>query len=414
VSLTEASTLTCPFCGLTCDDLVRGPAGVDSRGCAKAAQGFARGLVSADHRVGGVAATLDDAATAAARILSTARLPLVTGLSTDLAGVRALIALADKAGATIDRWQSAAQQANLEVSGDSGAFLGTFSEIANRADVVLLVGRTPGDAYPRLGERLLRNRTPLYRANPPWVTFLGPEAGTPADLALAEQLACPPDGFVEALGALSALLLGRKLRAKDAAGVPIESLATLADRLKAARYSAILWDAADFPAGDGEIALGILLHILRTLNRTTRSVGLPLGGNDNALGASQALLWQTGWPSRVSFSRGMPEHDPWLYDAERLVKAGEADALVWAAAISPAPPPVTSLPTIAIVAADTAVEGTPDIVIRVGVPALDHRGAVVRADNVVALPVSATRSSTLPSVAEAASAILARLGECPP
>ena len=57
-------------------------------------------------------------------------------------------------------------------------------------------------------------------------------------------------------------------------------------------------------------------------------MGLALGGNDNALGASQALLWQTGWPSRVSFSRGMPEHDPWLYDAERLVKAGEADALV--------------------------------------------------------------------------------------
>ncbi|HEY6335358.1 MAG TPA: formylmethanofuran dehydrogenase, partial [Alphaproteobacteria bacterium] len=90
------------------------------------------------------------------------------------------------------------------------------------------------------------------------------------------------------------------------------------------------------------------------------------------------------------------------------------DALVWAVAISPAPPPVTSLPTIAIVAADTAVEGAPDVVIRVGVPALDHGGAVVRADNVVALPVSATRSSGLPSMAEVAGAILARLGECPP
>jgi len=414
VSLGDVSTITCPFCGLACDDLPRSPAGVESRGCAKASQGFARGLTAVDHRVRGIESQLEAAAAAAASILRKARLPLITGLGADLAGIRALIALAEKAGAAIDRWQSSAQQANLEVIRDSGAFLGTFSEIANRAEAILLVGRAPGEAYPRLGERLFRNRAPLYRTNPPWVTFLGPDAGAFADLSLAEHLACQSGGFVEALGALSGLLLGRKLNAKHAAGIPIEALAALSNRLKAAHHSAILWDAAHFPAAEREIAVRILLHILRTLNRTTRSVGLPLGGSDNALGVSQALLWQTGWPSRICFSRGVPEHDPWLYDAERLVGDGEADALVWTAVISPAPPPATSLPTIAIVAADTAIGGTPDVVIRAGVPALDHGGAIVRADNVVALPISATRSSELPTVAEAVREILTRLGEDAP
>ncbi len=401
--------IACPFCGLACDDLAVGDRHVDTRGCPKAAAGFARNAKETRHLLAGRSASLGEAAAAAAEILGKARRPLITGLGADLAGQRALIALADRAGAVIDRWQSAAQLRNLAVTQEAGAFLATFAEVANRADVVLLIGGTLEGDFPRFAERLLQAPRPLYRAEPPWIAYLGPEI-EPANFPIAERMTVAADRLAELLGALSAILDGRKLGAAEAGGIAAKTLEALAARFAGARYGAIIWDAAIFPAPEGEIAVRLLLEILRHLNRKTRAVGLPLGGNDNAQGAAQAMLWQAGWPGRLSFARGAPDFDPWLHDAERLLQEGEADALLWVAATSPAPPPATEAATIAIVAGDVALTRDPAVAIRVGIPAIDHGGTVMRADSVIALPLEAARPSALPSVAAAAHAILERMG----
>src|SRR6185437_15716699 len=104
------------------------------------------------------------------------------------------------------------------------------------------------------------------------------------------------------------------------------------------------------------------------------------------------------------------EHDPWRFDADRLLAAREVDALLWASALSPTAPPATTVPMVALIAPDVALATSPAVEIRVGVPALDHAGTAVRADTVIALPLKATRPSPLPSVAAAATAILERLG----
>jgi formylmethanofuran dehydrogenase subunit B len=389
--------------------LVLAGSGVDTRGCARAAAGFARAIHGAEHRVSGRAASLDEAARAAAAILAHARLPLVTGRGADVAGWRALLALADRAGAVVDRWQGDAQTSNQAVIQDSGAFAGTFGEIANRADVVLLIGGDPGRDFPRLCERLLRHPTPLYRTGEPWTAFLGPDTGVPSDHVFAERHIVPAGGMLDALSALSAIAGGRRPRATDIAGLSLAALEAVAARLKQARYGAIIWNAATFPTADAEIAARLVLQILRALNRDTRAVSLPLGGSDNAQGASQVMLWQCGWPGRISFAHGAPNHDPWRYRAERLLSAGETDALLWVAAITPQAPPPARVPTVALVTVDTELALEPSVVIRVGVPGLDHGGAIVRADNVIALPLAATRTSALPSVAAAARAIFEQL-----
>jgi formylmethanofuran dehydrogenase subunit B len=400
--------IACPFCGLVCDDLVLEGERVETHGCAKGAAGFARRPLHLEHRVGGRAAPLDEAVAAAAKLLAAARLPLVSGLAADLAGIRALIALADRLGAVIDRWQSAAQQVNLGLLQQTGGLTTTFGEIANRADVALLIGGDPGRRQPRFFERLLRNRTALYRSAPPFVAFIGPGDAAPADAAVGERVTVAPEALLDAVSALAASATGGRLA--PATALPLSALSALGERLAAARYGVVVWDIAAFPAAARSPALAILLRLLRHLTRRTRCAGLALGGEDNAQGAAQAMLWQAGWPGRLSFATGVPQHDPWSNDAERLVAAGEVDALLWAASLSAAPLPKAGVPTVALIAAD-APETAAEVEIRVGIPGIDHGGTMLRADTVVALPVAATRPSGLPSVASVAQAILAHLPE---
>ena len=403
--------IVCPFCGLVCDDLRLEAGQVDSRGCAKGAAGFARPSGTREHRVAGKPASLGEAAAAAARLLAEAQQPLITGLGADIAGLRALLALADRSGAIVDRWQSAAQLSNLSVVQRAGAFTATFGEIAGRADAVLLLGRDPTPEHPRLIERLLRNTNALYRSAAPWASYIGPPAQAPAGIALGAEAPVEAAALLDALSALAALIRDKPVA--NGAGLPLAALGQIAARLKAARYGAILWEAVAFAPGEAQLAVALLLDILRALNTTTRCVGLPLGGADNAQGASQTMLWQAGWPGRLSFATGTPEHDPWRFDAERLLAAREVDALLWASSLSPIPPPAATVPTVALVAPDVMLATTPAVEIRVGVPALDHAGTAVRADTVIALPLAATRPSPLPSVAAAATAILERLGARP-
>ena len=405
------SLVTCPFCGLGCDDLPSDSGRVDAKGCAKAVAGFARVAASRQsHAVAGAPASLDTAVAAAAAILSRATAPLFHGLTADLHGIRALIALADRTGGIVDHRFSPALLANAAVARASGWVAATFAEIANRAEFVLLVACDPDRNFPRFSERLLRNRTPLYRAAPPAIAYLGPPELAPAREKAPLQAHVEPGGLLASLGALAAAVGSRSVR------VPASpSLTEIAERLKSARYGTIVWEAGVWEAGqlapdEAELAIETIALILRRLNRATRCVGLPLGGAGNALGAQQAALWQAGWPLRVGFGDGTPRHDPWRYDGNRMLAAGEADALIWVAALVPEPPPATDIPVIALVADDVALAAPPAVTIRVGIPALDHAGAIVRSDTIIALALQAAAPSDRPSVAAVARAISEHLG----
>jgi formylmethanofuran dehydrogenase subunit B len=408
----SAAGIACPFCGLICDDLVLSEGGIDTRGCALAAAGFRRGDGERrPHAVAGTPVDLAVAAAEAARLLKAARMPLFHGLAVDLHGIRALLALAERAGGTVDHFASAPLLANAAVARASGWVTATFAEIANRADVILLVGGDPAAAFPRFHERLIRNPTPLYREGPPVVAYLGSaEAAPPAEAATLRALV-PRAGLLDALGALGMRLRGD--RPKTAPGLPDDCLAAIAERLAAARYGAIVWQPASFVPAEAELAVERIAAILRHLNLKTRCVGLPLGGSGNGVGAMQAALWQAGWPLRIGFADGTPRHDPWRFDGERLLASGEADLLVWAMTLVAAPPPATGLPVVAIVADDIVLPTPVAVEIRVGIPAIDHGGAVFRSDALIALPLQAARPSDRPTVAAAAQAILAQWGGMP-
>ena len=146
---TSLNDVTCPFCGLACDDLqlAKSQSGlaVTQNGCAIASAAFrqlgaANGL-NAAPRLTGRPTTVDQAIAAAARILANAKAPLIAGLGTDVAGARATLALADRIGAVVDHMNMPAKLRNILTLQNSGWITTTLAEIKNRADFILIVGQ---------------------------------------------------------------------------------------------------------------------------------------------------------------------------------------------------------------------------------------------------------------------------------
>lgn len=398
--------VVCPFCALACDDLSIEAAGgtlrVVNTDCPIARHEFARPSPTAGPLVGGAPASLDEALARAAALLAASRLPLFAGLGTDVAGMRAVLALAERTGGIVDHWATRGLMANLRAMQDGGWVTTTLAEVRNRADLVLFVGTDGRATAPRFVERCLAPAATLFGPLARHLVYLGeglePAPGIGAAIA---RLSCPSERLPEAVAILRALVAGHKVGAGAPPGLDLAALAELAERLRAARYPVIVWAAHELPGRHPDLAVGSLAALTRELNAKGRAAGLPLAGPDNVIGCNQVCGWQAGVPLRTNFAAGVPDHDPRRWSAQRLLAEGSVDRLVWIASLRDAPPPLTEVPTVVLLRPGNALPQAAEVVIPVGVPGLDHEGAVYRTDGVVSLPVRRLRDNALPSVAEA-------------
>ena len=301
---------------------------------------------------------LQAACAEAARLLQQSRLPVIAGLGTDIAGARAAIALAQRSGAVIDHMHSQALLHDLEVVRDAGMMVTTPSEARLRADVLLLVGPLPADAWPQL-------------------LSTKPETGERTIIWLCPGRAARRGGKVQAVGrgadelpaVLAAVRASVAARPVGPAPVGAKTLRTVADQLTAARFGTAVWSAASLDA----LTIEMLCGLVKDLNAKTRFSGLPLPPGDNASGVLQVCGWMSASPPRSSFARGSAEHDPWRFDAGRLVASGEADCALWISAYRPAPPPWTrDVPMIALTSEGASFSRRPRVHVEVGRPGIDH------------------------------------------
>jgi formylmethanofuran dehydrogenase subunit B len=359
--------------------------------------------------IDGAPASLDEAARAVAQLLSRSRQPLIAGLGADIAGTRAAIALAGQTGGVIEHMHSAALLRDLDPMRETGVMLTTPGEARVRADVVLLLGDGLTEAWPRLNERLL---TPPARPEGVEVkrriVWLAPRA----DASLANF-----DGDIEVfaagagmtlaanLAALRARIKGRRIGRTE---LPFAALDSLAEILKGARFGVAVWTAASL----GALAIEMLHGLVRDLNETTRFSTLPLSAPDNGAGVLTACGWMTGFPMRTGFGAGAPVHDPWRFDAERLVASGETDCVVWISAFGAAPPEwLRAINVIAVGESTTQFAEEPLVRIAVGRPGVDHDAVIHSPDVGTLVAVAASAPSGALSVAQALERIGARLGK---
>jgi formylmethanofuran dehydrogenase subunit B len=357
-------------------------------------------------RVDGEPATLEDAVERAAAVFSAGRTPVVAGLGTDVAGVRAALRLAERIGAAVGHKAGAGLSRQVALIAESGLQFVTPAEAGRRADLVLLIGdlEAHADWLAAVFGRA---------AEPRSVVTLGASGAAVAAIAggrTVATVAAGPASLRAVLLALKARVAGRKVDAARLGQAAVRDLDTAAKALAAARYGVVVWDAGELDALAAEAAAGLV----KDLNAATRFAAMPFPGEDNAAGAVLAAAWTTGFGLPLGFPGGIATWDPWRFDVERLVASGEADAALWISALSAtAPPWVEQPPTVALVAPGTRFAAPPAVAIEVRSPertadAVLH-DAVAGVLAAVPAPRRKAAADALPTVAEVVEAILARL-----
>jgi formylmethanofuran dehydrogenase subunit B len=327
----------------------------------------------------------------ATRILKTAKAPLISGLASDVDGLRAAIGVADCVNGYFDHGASDGFFTSLHVLQRRGGLMTTPAEVRNRADVLVFFATNPLDRLPRLFERYLPSGSRLFEAAPAnrKIFLIGGKQKLPvvegAEVTLIE--ADLVDTAEVAL-AISALCAGRSPKVASVAGLNTEILGQIAQSLSAATYGVVAWEGRAL-GPQGDLAVEAIYDLILTLNKTTRAAGLPLPAGGHVIGAQQVGLWQAGTSLRTRFTKDGPVYDPARFSASRLLSDKRVDAVLWVSALPGAElPKIDGIPVI-LVSSHSPPDGVvPDVFLPVALPAVDHDSVLFRSEGVVSIHAS--------------------------
>jgi formylmethanofuran dehydrogenase subunit B len=405
-----------PFCGIASDDLVVQVEGnrvtVKENGDAITIPGFETPITDLSPRINGKDVSFEQAVKHIAAQLKNSKQPLIGGLGTDLNGARAAMALADVSQATVDSQFSDAAFRNILVLQDTGYMTTTLTEVRNRVDLLLVVGTDIESAFPRFYERMIWPEASMFDQdiNSREVIYLGKkpsgDASTSPTGHKAQVLECDNDALPEVISVLRALVNGKKIVHEQVAGIAVSELQVLADKLNIAKYSVVTWSGSQLNMDHAELTIQNLCEMIKEVNNTTRCSGLPLGGKEGDTTVNAVSSWQSGYPMRTSFSRNMPDYDPYLNRGQRMLDDGEVDVLIWISSFNTeTTPPDTSATTIVLGRSGMVFDKEPEVFIPVGVPGIDHVGRTFRCDSAVSVPLYKLRDSGLPSTFDVLTAV---------
>ncbi len=415
--------ITCPFCGLCCDDLTIRVDGKQSlivdNGCALCQAGFGEPLpplaaITCQPQIRGHTCSLDKALARATDLLRDSRYPLFGGLATDVSGARATLHLADRIGAVLDHMNSDAMLRNTLVVQDSGWMTTTLTEVRNRIDLLVVFGNGITEHTPRFYERFFYNAESIFGQDTQQRELVLIGVHNDNDVLPKNnpvtRLTCIPEQLGDVAMALRALANGQLLQADSVAGIQQGELRDLVKRLRSARYSVITWNSTELNFPHAELTVQAICELVKNLNTDTRCSALPLGGSNGDDTFAQVSTWQTGFATRFRLATGKSHFDPVLFDGERLLSEQETDLLLWISAFDIGrTPPASSAPSIVLGRAGMQCDTPPQVFIPVATPGIDHSGNIYRCDTSVVLPLQSIRDTNLLSVSDVLQAITDRL-----
>jgi formylmethanofuran dehydrogenase subunit B len=415
------SSVVCPGCACLCDDV---QLSVDEGRLSRFAPGCAPGETwfrqhwRCDEplaRRRGQAVELQVALEEAARLLLEADYPLIYGLSRSAtSGQRAAAELAEVLGAALDTTASLCHGPSIMALQETGEVTCTLGEIRNRADLVIFWGCHPAVSHPRHAERYsvsARGRFTPHGRDSRKVVLIG-EAGSVHDWRLSPDgqqadlvIEVEPARDLDLIAELRCLLKGRVLP-----GISRDAL-RLMDLIRACRYGVVffglglsgsrMWEGHQ-SQHTGHIQVAGLLQLVAELNAVTRFTARRMRLQGDVSGADNVLLWQTGYPFAVDFSRGWPRYNPGEFSAGELLERRETDLCVLVGTetipyFSPAARQhLNHIPTIVLDYPNAPLHLSPDVQFTTAVYGLHAAGTAYRMDN-VPLPLKCICRSHLPT-----------------
>ncbi len=340
---TELSVIedaTCTFCGCVCDDI---DLTVDlstnhitkaKSACVLGKAWFFNHHISErpDATIDGQPATYEEAIERAADILLSADYPVTYGLSdTTSEAQRVAVAITDWIGGTIDTTTSVCHGPSGMAFQEVGEVTATLGEIKNRADFLIFWGGNPAESHPRhftkyslmpKGEFVPRGRKDRYAV---LIDVRKTKSAKAADLFLQIK----PRSDFELAWTLRALAKGIEPNpsVEQKTGIPLDTLREMAERMKAARFGAILFGMGVTMTRGKHLNSEAVLALARDMNTYgNRWVAKPMRGHGNVTGADNVVSWSTGYPFGVNLGRGYPRFNPGEFTTTDLLARREADA----------------------------------------------------------------------------------------
>lgn len=415
--------VACTVCGCVCDDLSMhvndGKVEAVERAC-HLSESWLLGQTAAEDatvaKINGKAADFELAVKQAAEILRDSRAPLVYGLSTSSThGQRAACRLADQLGATIDTTASTCHAPSIMAVQAVGESTSTLGEVRHRSDLVVYWGSNPLESHPRHLEKYVDAPgmfVPRGRQDRQ-VVVVDVQRTSTAEVA-DEFIQVEPGGDFDLIWALRAAIKGVSFHESTVAGVPTETITSLAKRWKAASYGAFFFGLGLTKSGVPHANVEALLRMVTDLNAHTRAIARRMRIPGDVAGADSVLCWQTGFPFSVSLSRGYPRYNPGEYTANTLLEAGEVDAVVLVGTegvskLSPlAQKNLAELPIIAIESPTDSANLPTAVEFTTATYGIHRPGTAYRMDE-VPIPLRPVFASKLPSDDEVLHAITSAL-----
>ncbi|MCS7112172.1 MAG: formylmethanofuran dehydrogenase subunit B [Ignisphaera sp.] len=391
----------CPFCGEVCDFLTVELEGEKITRILNACPiGHAKIMNYHKHRVltpmikhevngDFIEVDLEQALNRAAEILATAKYPLIYGLSnTCVEAIELAVELAEITRGVIDNTTTLCHGPTVMAVQEVGAVKITLGMAMNLADTMVFWGCNPMSAHINHIRRVVIPEGKFVKGRKERkiivVDVRRSETAKLADIFIQVE----PGKDYELFTALRMALRDYDIEAPNVAGVPREKIYELVDIMRTARFGVIFFGMGLTQGGAKHKNLEEVIKLVQELNEWSKWTLLPMRGHYNVTGSNHAMLWLTGYPYGVEFSRGFPKMIPGVTTTIDLLMNSEVDAALIIASDPVAHFPqkavenLMKLPKIVIDPFWSLTAGVADVLIPSGVTGIECEGTVYRLDDV--------------------------------
>ncbi len=393
--------VVCSFCGCLCDNLEIEVENGEIRPLSKACTVSRSRFVNYNRdrvpypmmKINGKheRVSLEESIKKAAEILRNADRPLIYGLSsTTCETQRKCVEIAEKTGGIIDQTATVCHAPTVVAFQETGEIHATLGEIKNRSDLVIFWGCNPLQAHLNHFVRYSVFPKGMYTEKGRKERYIvAVDVRETRTTKLADMfLKITPGKDFELLSVIRALVNGAKINAEEVAGVSMNKIKELVEKMKNCRYGVIFFGLGLTMSRGKHYNIIATLNLVRDLHKYTRFVVIPMRGHFNVKGAGMVLAWQTGYPYAVDFTRGYPRYNPGEYAAVNLLVNREVDAALIVASDpvatfpSPAAKYLTQIPTIVVDPKISMTSLTADVVIPCALAGIETEGTAYRMDGV--------------------------------
>ena len=345
--------LVCPFCPLHCDDVVVGDHAKPDVDCGRAVEGFRTSLAAGLPRVGTQRVTDAEVTARCGEILGTRFPAAVIANSVDLETARILEQLRRDGRIRLFSDEAGARTALRIAASRDGCYSATIGDVRRVADLVWLIG-TPERFAPRLLEKAMDPGRPARLVR--WRD--GASASDVALLAARLFAGAPEDPTDRGPGS-------------NATAKPGD----LVGALRSSRYAAVIVGDDAFAAEEACAAGFLLNQIVWRLNESRRAALV-------ILDPTWTVRAVTAWSSNETVA----EQPARRAGDGPLLRLGDPPDLEHARA------------TVQVGGVDRGTESA-EIYVPAATIGVHHRGAVIRGDGAVTLPLSRIRQADRPTAA---------------